>query len=164
MDILPEIVNRHSVRKYTKKPVTDEQVRLLLEAARLAPSGSNKQPWDFLVVRSDVMKKRICEVDHNQKWMLTAPVFLICIGNERYRGDGDMDRVIRDSAIAATHILLQAEHMGLSTCWTGWYEQEAIRSTLDLDDHCYVIGVITVGYADEFRRATKRRNLAYKVL
>ena len=59
--------------------------------------------------------------------MLTAPVFIICIGNERYRGDGDMERVIRDSAIATEHILLQAEHMGLATCWTGWYDQQEIE-------------------------------------
>lgn len=159
MEILPVIKSRRSVRNYLDKDITGEQIRLLLEAAYLAPSGSNKQPWDFLVVRSREMKERICEADHNQKWMLEAPVFIVCIGDEKYRGDGDMERVIRDSAIATEHILLQAEYMGLATCWTGWYEQEEMRKVLGLDEHCYVIGVITVGYAAQQPAARPRREL-----
>ena len=164
MNLLPEIADRRSVRKYLDKDVTDEQIALLMEAARWAPSGSNMQPWDFLVVRSREMKERICAADHNQTWMLTAPVFIVCIGNERYRNDGDMDRVIRDSAIATEHILLQAQHMGLASCWTAWFEQEEMRPVLGLDGHCYVIGVVTVGYADEVPDARPRRAAKYTVL
>lgn len=164
MDILPVIANRRSVRKYNDQEVTDEQIEALIEAARLAPSGTNKQPWDFLVVRSRELREKICAIDHDQKWMLTAPVFFICIGNERYRGDGDMERVIRDSAIATSYILLQAEYMGLSTCWTGWYDQKEIREFLGLDDHCFVIGVVAVGHADEKPPARPRRKIDYKIL
>lgn len=164
MDILPEIKNRRSIRKYTSQEVTQEQIQLLIEAARLAPSGSNMQPWDFIVVSSQEMKEKICRADHDQNWMLTAPVFIVCIGNEAYRGDGDMERVIRDSAIATEHILLQAEHMGLATCWTGWFEQEDMRKALNLDAHCYVIGVITVGYAAEQPPARPRRTIEYITL
>lgn len=130
MEILPEILNRRSVRKYIDKDVTDEQIKTLIEAARLAPSGSNTQPWDFLVVRSQELREKISILDHNQSWMLTAPVFIVCIGSTRYRGDGDLERVIRDSAIATEHILLQAEHMGLSSCWTGWYDQKEMRELI----------------------------------
>lgn len=164
MDILSEIKNRRSIRKYMDKEVTDEQISLLIEAARLAPSGSNMQPWDFIVVRSQEMKEKICAVDHNQKWMLSAPVFIVSIGNEKYRGDGDMERVIRDSAIATEHILLQAEHMGLATCWTGWFEQEDIRKALGLAENCYGSGVITVGYANEQPVARPRRNMEYTII
>lgn len=164
MEILPEIKNRRSVRKYNDRDVTDEQIKALIEAARLAPSGSNKQPWDFLVIRSRKLREKISVLDHNQSWMLTAPVFIVCIGNARYRGDGDMERVIRDSAIATEHILLQAEHMGLSSCWTGWYDQKEMRELLELDDDCYVIGVVTIGYADETPSARPRRRIYYKTL
>lgn len=164
MNILPEIANRRSVRKYNDRDVTDEQIAALIESARLAPSGSNKQPWDFLVIRSKELREKISAIDHDQKWMLTAPVFIVCIGNERYRGDGDMERVIRDSAIATEHILLQAEHMGLATCWTGWYDQQEMRELLGLDDCCYVIGVVTVGYSDEKPAARPRRKIEYKTL
>lgn len=164
MTLLPEIVNRKSIRKYCDRDITDEQIAELLEAARLAPSGHNKQPWDFIVVRSKQLQEQISALDHDQKWMLTAPVFIVCIGNEKYRGDGDMIRVIRDSAIATEHILLQAEHMGLSTCWTAWYEQEDMRNLLGLDERCYIIGIVTVGYGDEDPPARPRRKLEYKTL
>jgi len=164
MDILPEIANRRSVRSYNDREITDDQVALLIEAARLAPSGSNKQPWDFLVVRSPELREKISRLDHDQKWMLSAPVFIVCIGNESYRGDGDMDRVIRDSAIATEHILLQAEHMGIATCWTGWYEQGAMRDLLGLDENCYIIGVVTVGYSDDRPEPRPRRKIEYKTL
>lgn len=164
MDIMPEIRNRRSVRQYNDTPVTDEQIAMLIEAARLAPSGTNKQPWDFIIVRSYEIRQKIAAIDHDQEWMLSAPVFIVCIGNEKYRGDGDMERVIRDSAIATEHILLQAEHMALSTCWTGWYDQNEMRKLLDLDEHCYIIGVVTVGYSDEKPEARPRRNLEYTVL
>ena len=164
MNILPEIVNRRSVRKYTDQDVSEEQVAALIEAARLAPSGSNKQPWDFIVIRSRALREKICKIDHGQQWMLAAPVFIACIGNERYRGDGDLERVIRDSAIATEHILLQAEHMGLGTCWTGWYVQDEMRAMLGLDDHCYVVGIVTVGYPAEKPAAQPRREITYKTL
>lgn len=164
MDIMPEIKNRRSVRQYNGRPVTDQQIAALIEAARLAPSGTNKQPWDFIVVKSEEMRRRIAAIDHDQKWMLTAPVFIVCVGNEKYRGDGDMERVIRDSAIATEHILLQAEHMGISTCWTGWYDQQEMRDLLGLDERCYIIGVVTVGYSDAKPEASPRRELEYRVL
>ena len=75
-----------------------------------------------------------------------------------------MERVIRDSAIATEHILLQAEHMGLGACWTGWFDQDEMRSALELDEHCYVIGVVTVGYPEGQPKETERRKLAYKEL
>ena len=164
MNVMPEIVNRRSVRTYTDREVTDEQVALLIEAARLAPSGSNTQPWDFLVIRSQGMKEKISKADHDQKWMLQAPEFIVCVGSLKYRDDGDMERVIRDSAIATEHILLQAEHMGLATCWTGWYTQEEMRGALGLNERCYVAGVVTGGYTDHKPSAVSRRTIEYPVL
>ena len=161
MDILPEILNRRSIRKYKSTRVTDEQINDLILAASLAPSGSNEQPWDFIVVKSKEMKEKICELDHNQKWMLRAPVFIVCVGKSTYRKDDSMERTIRDSAIAITHILLQAQHMGLATCWTGWYEQDEMRNLLGLTDKDYVTGIIIVGYADENPDARPRRKATY---
>lgn len=161
MDILPEILNRRSIRKYKSIEVTNKQISDLILAASLAPSGSNEQSWDFIVVKSKEMKEKICELDHNQKWMLQAPVFIVCVGKSSYRKDESMERTIRDSAIAITHILLQAQHMGLSTCWTGWYEQDEMRNLLGLTDKDYVTGIITVGYADENPAARQRRQPSF---
>ncbi|GAB6155084.1 hypothetical protein JCM17380_38350 [Desulfosporosinus burensis] len=78
MDVETAIMNRRSIRKYTQNPVSDELVYELLEAARLAPSGTNHQPWRFIVVRDQVAKQQIQAAAYNQKHLSEAPVLLVC--------------------------------------------------------------------------------------
>lgn len=83
--MLKEIENRRSVRKYLNKKVEKEKLVQLLESARLAPSGSNTQPWTFLIIESEDMKEKLSIADHHQKWMMTAPIFIVCVADIRYR-------------------------------------------------------------------------------
>ena len=157
---MKEIAARRSVRKYMDRPGARELVLKVLEAARLAPSGDNTQPWRFIVVESPERKRRIIQADHNQEWMLTAPVFLACTGDLHCRVENpgpvdeisslpELKQVIRDTSIAVGYLLLEAEHLGLSTCWTGWYEQKEMQQALDLPPETYVVGVVTLGYGAE---------------
>jgi len=176
MDIIREIQSRRSVRKYLERPVSDADIRQILEAARLAPSGNNTQPWKFMVIRDEEKKRRIASADHEQKWLLSAPVFLVCLADMSRRTEGqqvsvdentpceDLKRVIRDAAIAVTHILLEAEHLGLSTCWTGWYTQKEMREALGVADSYYVSGVIALGYGAEAPAPRPRRELDDMIL
>ncbi len=172
MDILKPILTRRSVRKYTTDPVNDEQVLILLESARLAPSGTNRQPWQFIVVRSGDLKRQIVEVSNNQTWMLNAPVFIVCVADPvpRLKGQPSFDiddnssepvvkKVIRDTAIAVENLVLQAESMGLATCWVAWFSQEDIRPILKVPADKYVLAIIPVGFADEQPTARPRRPL-----
>ena len=162
--MLKEIENRRSIRKYQDKPVPQDVLNDILESARLAPSGSNTQPWRFIVVRSKELREKICRADHNQSWMLTAPVFLVCVADPRCQMDSGSDaefsvneespeislkRVIRDTSIAVEHMALEAASQGLGTCWTGWYEQEEIRPVLNIPEDHYVCCVLTLGYPGE---------------
>ena len=81
MKVLKEIRDRRSTRKYLDKQVSHEDILSVLEAARLAPSGSNTQPWRFIVVTSQDTKRKIVQVDHNQEWMMSAPVFIVCVAD-----------------------------------------------------------------------------------
>lgn len=86
--MLEEIKSRRSIRKYiANKPVEDKKITELIESARLAPSGSNTQPWHFIVVKSDLTRKKLAEASHNQPWMLSAPVFIVCVADIRSRTD-----------------------------------------------------------------------------
>ena len=169
---IKEIENRRSVRKYRPQEVEQEKILQLLESARLAPSGSNTQPWQFIVVRSPETKARLAAADHEQTWMLMAPVFVVCVADLRFRvedtagicldeqsPDAALKQIIRDTAIAMGHILLEAEALGLSTCWTAWFRQEDIRPILHLPGDKYVCGIITVGYGDEAPAPRPRRKL-----
>lgn len=170
--MIKEIEMRRSIRKYINKPVENEKITELLESARLAPSGNNTQPWRYIVVNSEEMKQKITVASNNQKWMLTAPVFIVCVADVRCRIKEDIDvylddnspqdevkRIIRDTSISAGYILLQANNLGLGTCFVAEFTQEEIRPVLNIPSDKYVLGVITVGYPNETPKARPRKNL-----
>ena len=172
MPVLEAIRDRRSIRKYKADKIKDEDILQIIEAARLAPSGSNTQPWKFIVIKDEATKKKIAEADHKQKWMLTAPVFIVCVSDIRTRMEDvdsenfledspqpELKLVIRDAAIAISYMLLEAQHLKLGTCWTGWYEQAEMRKILELPEYLYVSGVITLGYADEKPVMRPRKSL-----
>ncbi len=159
--IIKAIDARRSIRKYKNQEVEEEKINELLESARLAPSGSNTQPSHFIVVRSNENREKIARVSHNQKWMLTAPVHIVCIADLGCRikeshfsinensPQEEVKQIIRDTSIAIEHIALQAVELGLGTCWVAWYTQEEFRPILNIPEDKYVVCVLTVGYPDE---------------
>lgn len=169
---MKQIEARRSIRKYTNKLVEDEKITKLLESARLAPSGSNTQPWHFILVKSKSGREGLTEKSNNQKWMLSAPVFIVCVADIRSRIKDDTEislnenspeqalkQIIRDTAIAIEHIVLEAEDLGLSTCWVADFTQEEIRPVLNIPTDKYVVCILTLGYADESPKARPRKNL-----
>lgn len=167
---MEQIENRRSIRKYQNRKVENEKIVKILESARIAPSGSNTQPWTFIIVESKDTKEKLAIADHNQRWMVEAPIFIVCVADIRCRISGDtqirldenssepeLKQIIRDTAIAMEHILLEAEHLGLATCWTAWFEQEAVRPILNIPADKYVCGIITLGYGDETPRQRPRK-------
>jgi nitroreductase len=170
--MMEEITSRRSIRNYNEQPVNDEQISLLLESARLAPSGSNTQPWHFIVVKSKEMREKISAADHNQAWMAKAPVHIVCVADIRSRIKDDTEiildentpmeelkQIIRDTAIAAEHIILEAEDLGLASCWTAWFTQNDIRPVLDIPADKYVVCVITVGHSDISSKPAPRKSM-----
>ncbi len=170
--MIKEIEMRRSIRKYTDKQVENEKILKVLESGRLAPSGNNTQPWRYIVVKSEEMRKKIMEISHNQQWMMTAPVFIVCAADVRCRIKGDMDlyldenspqdevkRIIRDTSISMGYMLLQASNLELGTCWVGDFTQDEIRPALNIPQDKYVVGVITIGYPAETPKARPRKKL-----
>ena len=170
--MIKEIKMRRSIRKYINKPVEDEKINQLLESASLSPSGSNTQPWHFIIVKSELGRQKLAEVSHNQKWMLSSPVFIVCVADIRCRIEEDVNvslnedssqeelkQIIRDTSISIGHILLEADNLGLGTCCVAWFIQEEIRPILNIPDDKYVVGIITLGYANETPKARQRKKL-----
>jgi len=170
--MIKEIQTRKSTRKYNKKLVEDEKIIQLIESARLAPSGSNTQPWNFIIVKSEDLKEKISVANGNQMWMKNAPVFIVCVADIRCRIKNEVEisldedssiyelkQIIRDTAIAIEHILLETENVGLASCWTADFTQNDIRPILEIPNDKYVVGVITIGYTDKKIKTKKRRPL-----
>lgn len=175
--LLPEIELRRSIRTYDGRPVEDEKIALLLEAARLAPSGSNTQPWNFIVVRSEETRRNVAAVVHGQNWLAQAPLHIVCVGDVRARvpeetgplhlsedsPEEEVKQIIRDTSIAAEHIVLQAQALGLSTCWAAWFRQDELRPVLGIPEDKYVLCVIAAGYSSSLPHQRPRRPLASMV-
>lgn len=170
--MIKEIEMRRSIRKYIDKPVENEKITELLESARLAPSGNNTQPWHYIIVKSEEMKQKVTEASNNQKWMLTAPVFIVCVADIRCRikkginvylddnsPQDEVKRIIRDTSISVGYMLLQANNLGLGACWIAEFTQEEIRPVLNIPFDKYVVGVVTVGYPNETPKARPRKKL-----
>ncbi|MEG0283936.1 MAG: nitroreductase family protein [Erysipelotrichales bacterium] len=169
---MKEIYERRSIRSYTNKDVSDELVSKVIDAARVAPSGSNNQPWRFIVVRDEVKRAQISKVCENQEWMNQAPVHIVCIAEGASRGINDdilfdeqtngldAKRLIRDTSIGITHLILEAQHLGLGTCWIAWFDEIDIKTVMNLPQNTYVVGVITLGYATNKVKARNRKELS----
>ena len=166
------IEKRRSIRKYKKTPVSKDLIKTILRSAFLAPSGHNTQPWEFIIVDDNSVKKKIAEVSHKQKWMNSAPVFIVCIADIRSRINDEeeiavdeetsifeLKQIIRDTAISIEHLILEATEQGLGTCWVAWYRQEDLRPVLSIPEDKYVVGIVTVGYSDEEPSPRPRKNI-----
>lgn len=170
--MIEEIKNRRSIRKYKDQPVEEETLLKIIDCGRLAPSDSNTQPWNFIIVRSEEMRTKLARVSHKQDWMMSAPVFIVCVAdirvateetslleiNEDTQGIAPK-QIIMDTAIAGENMVLAAEALGLGTCWVSWYVQDEIRPVLGIPSDKYVVAIITMGYADQSPKPRPRRAL-----
>ena len=156
MTVTEVIAKRRSCRRYRSEPVAREHVQALLEAARLAPSACNRQPWRFAVVTEEARRRAVLRKGLRagilMRWAEEAPV-LVVIGMVRSLTThrlavlfSGVDYPWIDIGIAGEHLVLQAEELGLGTCWIGWVNPSALRRVLGWPRTGYPAAIITVGH------------------
>jgi nitroreductase len=162
---------RRSIRRYLPTPVEREKLLACLEAARLAPSAHNAQPWRFIVVDDPDLKERLTAaafsgIYSGSKFAAQAPVILLLLAKTELMAHGLGGRLQRvpfhfiDIGIAGEHIVLQAEELGLATCWMGWFNYRKARKVLGIPRKYKVMAMMPVGYAEKRpRREPPRRTL-----
>jgi nitroreductase len=138
---------RRSIRRYTSQPVSDEQVRRLLEAAMAAPSASNQQPWHFVVVTGRDTLNRLADEHPYGKMLYEAPLCIaVC-------GEPENDYWVQDCSAATENILLAATEMGLGSVWLGVHPQSdrehKVRDVLGLPPHYSPLCLIPIGHPAE---------------
>mgnify|MGYP000507017310 FL=1 len=160
MDLYDAIKARYSVRAYQNRPVEQEKIDRIMEAARLAPSASNRQPWKFILVRDADTREKLVSICHNQEFVSQAPIVIVGVGlspNRIMSCDVPSDPV--DLAIAMEHIALAAAAEGLGTCWIGSFDQNRIRELLGIPDNLKVVQVMTLGYPADEPKYRDRKSL-----
>jgi nitroreductase len=160
MDVSKAIRDRRSVRSYAKKTIPKDLVLKVMEAARLAPSANNRQPWKFVVVSDTAKRKALAKAAKDQQFVAEASVVIAAVALEP-------DRVMTcgvpayavDLAIATDHITLAAVENGLGTCWIGAFYQEDAKKILNIPDTYKIAALLTLGYPRDQARFKNRKEM-----
>jgi len=163
--------SRRSIRRYLEKPVEREKILTCIEAARLAPSADNVQPWRFLIIDDPDLKARFAKEVFSGIYFVTkfaakAPVIILIlarldiIANRIGKQIQNIHYYYIDSGIAGEHIVLQAEELGLGTCWIGWFNPRKARRFLKIPRKYKIVSLMALGYYEKKpSREKKRRTL-----
>ena len=167
MSFLDLVRKRQSERKYSDKPVPRDMIERCLEAARLAPSACNSQPWTFMVVEGEI-KDRLAAAAFSGLYSMNAfaaraPV-LVVVMTERSKYAARLGGQIRgvqysliDIGISCEHLILQAAEEGLGTCWLGWFNEKGIKKVLGLPRAARIDVIISMGYPESVSLRDKNR-------
>jgi len=160
VEFLELVQKRYSVRAYKPDPIEEKKLEQILEAARLAPTAANKQPFQFLVLRTAGKEAELRRL-YDRAWFAQAPVVICACGipaQAWVRMDGKNYCDV-DVAIAMDHLVLAATAMGLGTCWIANFDPAIARSVLALPSGVEPIAFTPLGYPNDPPRPRKRKPL-----
>jgi len=142
LDVFEAVEKRRSVRSYERKPVPVEKLRRVLEAARLAPSAGNVQPWRFIVVIDSDKRRKIAKGCRFGRFLAESPVVIVGCGYQR----ASPRWYAIETCIAMENLVLAATGEGLGTCWIGMFNEKEIREMLKIPNHLKVVALLALGY------------------
>jgi len=142
MDVFNAIRERHSVRSYLPDPIPPSKLARIMEAARLAPSAANIQPWHFVIVIDHQKREALSRRGVFARFLSDSPVVIVGCGNRKASR-----WYIVDTAIAMQNMVLAATAEGLGTCWVGSFDEEHVRKLLNIPEQFSVIAIIAIGHA-----------------
>lgn len=157
MTFLDLVKKRQSVRKYAPRPVPRDAIERCLEAARLAPSACNSQPWSFIVLDDEKLKNKVAEKAFSGAYKMNsfakaAPVLIVVV-TERSTYFARLGGFFRgtqynliDIGIACEHLVLQAAEEGIGTCWMGMFNEKSVKKILGIPRDKKVDVIIGMGY------------------
>lgn len=168
MDVFTAIKNRRSCRDFLTDPIEDEAITKILEAAMWAPSPKNAQPWEFIVIKNQVVKQKIySESEERRKWLLEksgwkwlgsysvefllrVPVIVAVIGDPEKTG---VDKFLKGDGMGYQHacsaavqnMLLASHAIGLDSLWFTIYDRDVIREILDIENPKVPLAMVCLG-------------------
>lgn len=181
--ILDLLKSRRSVRKYSDKKITREQIDYILEAGRLSPSGGNEQPWKFGVITDKALIKEIAKTAYNQKWIAGAQFLIVlCIRVISDREGGrniqtsrfpdlkeeinNLDKKLytrlnmeeHQTKIPGTHMVLAAQEQGIGSTWISYFKVDKVATLLGLPQNYLPSEIIAFGYPVQDTSRTSKKD------
>lgn len=162
MDVFTAIKKRRNIRAYSKEKITKEELEMLIDAMRWAPSAGNIQPWEFIIVSNTEIKHKLSIAALDQTFIEETPIIVVVCANEKYseRGYGNRGKTLyclQDTAAAIQNLLLAAHALGLGTCWIGAFNEEEVRRILNVPIGVRPVAIVPVGHPSEKPRTRQRR-------
>ena len=170
MEFLELVSRRNSCRRFIKDKVCErEKLKKCVQAARLAPSACNSQPWRFLIIDEPGLLNKVVEVARKgiysvlNRFLSSAPCIVVVIADkERYiaRVGGlitGTDYFLIDIGIACEHFVLQAQELGLGTCYIGYFNEKGLKKLLGIPRRYKIPLLIAVGYPEDGKHPEKNR-------
>jgi nitroreductase len=161
MEFSELITQRASIRGYKSDPIEQEKLQAVLEAARLAPTAANQQPFRLIVIHTQGREEELLRI-YNRAWFVQAPLVICAVGVPKegwVRYDAENYTTV-DVAIVMDHLILAAANLGLGTCWIGAFNPEAAREVLGLPEGIVPIAFTPLGYPNATPRPKERKPLA----
>ncbi len=157
------IRKRRSVRKYQETPLSDEQIKEVLDVARYAPSWANQQGWEILIVKDKEQREkvaRILEGNPAQRAVTQAPVLLVICADPGKSGKQlDKEYYMADASLLLDHIMLEAADMGLGTVYIGLFDEDKVREILGVPQPYRIVGMTPLGIPEKMPKERPRREL-----
>ena len=176
MDVKEAIEKRKSIRVYKDKEVSDDIVKELIEAARLAPSGCNRQCARYKIIKNKKIGEKLKqEKVFGRENVCDAPVIILCCYDKNAKPEVEREddkiygtdknvRFVRDVSIASSFIVLRATELGLGSCYIGMIDKNKMKKVLGLENNIEVVFALTIGYAAEDGRERNRKSVKEIVL
>jgi len=162
--IFEVLEKRRAIRKYKPYDIPDHDLKKIFEAARLAPSANNTQPWRFIVVKDQKTKKLLARPS-TQSFIAEANAIVVVLGDSRGGCCGRSVWTTHDPMIATEHIVLAATALGYGTCWIANYKsrpkswEDEVRKTLKIPDYMDIVVLVAIGIPNETPQPKPRKPL-----
>jgi nitroreductase len=166
-EFLGFLTHRSSVRNYTDEALTGEETSFILECASTAPSAGNLEAWDVVVVTEEDTRAALAEAAFDQEHIEKAStIFVVCANYVRSMsryGERGIIYAVQDATIACTYMMLAAHAKNLHTCWTGAFDEDAVREILELPQHIRPIAMLAAGKGHPPATMTERMEVGEHV-
>jgi nitroreductase len=164
MDFFEVIRSRRSIRRFDNRPVEEEKLNAILEAANAAPSAGNLQAYEIYLVRSPAELAGMAGLLARMKFFAEVPAVLVFCANPERSGVKYSDRgralyAVQDATIACTQAMLAATALGLASVWVGAFQEQAVAEALALPASLRPVALLPIGYPGETVEPRTRRAL-----
>jgi len=149
--------NRRSTRKFSTQTIENDKIETLKSTVLMSPTGKNAKEWEFILVDDkDILASLAKSKEHGSELIAKAPLAIVVLGDTT-----KSDVWIEDCSIASIILQLQAEELGLGSCWVqirqrkqknGTLAEDSVRGLLDIPSHYAVVSIVAIGYKDESKK------------